>query len=153
MRLPWRTALPVLVSALCGAVACGGGEREPPAASAGARPVAAASAANAGDCRQLLAVRAAVQAALAGRADEADGPLDFLERYAASGPAAIRGDVRVIADAYGRLVPALREAEPAPGEAADPAALDRLQKTVSRLDQDRLATANANVSAWVAAHC
>jgi hypothetical protein len=142
MGVKERTAILALVGALSGVAACGGSGAD----SRTARPAPVSA-----DCRQLLDLRAQVEAAFTGR--DVTRPRRLLERYAHAGPKAIRGDLRVIADAYGKLTRALQAAEPATGEAADAAALDRLSDTVAGLDRQKVASANASVTSWVARHC
>ena len=152
MGLMRRTALLVLVGALCAIAACGGDDGEQSAVD---RPAAAspASAAPSSDCSQLVELRSTVEAAFSGQAGDVMEPKEFLERYSESAPKEIQADIRVIADAYGKIAGALRAAEPEPSATADPAALERLAATVSGLDQDAVATANAHVTSWVTAHC
>ena len=125
-----------VVVTLMASAGCGGDEQ--PAAQATATPAA--------ECAQLIALRSSVAAALSGHAGDTAAPQAQLDELARTAPDAIRPDIATIADAYGKLVTALDGLDSAE-------AIERLQKTVGAMDQQALVSANANVTAWVTAHC
>jgi hypothetical protein len=124
-------------AALLVAAGCGGDATQAPQATA--TPAA--------ECARLATLRGSVEAALSGRGGE--NPQLELSELTRAAPAAIRPDIATIADAYGKLMPALDGIQEAPGNAA----VERLQRAVSGLDQQALVAANERVTAWVTAHC
>jgi hypothetical protein len=110
--------------------------------------------ASSANCQKLLTLMANVSGALAGTGSfDVEQTRRTIDAYAETAPEEIRGDFRVVAEAYAKIADALGDIKIAPGETPSPEALQRLQEVASELDQEAVTTANTNITAWVAKNC
>jgi hypothetical protein len=110
--------------------------------------------ASSANCQKLLTLMANVSGALAGTgAFDVEQTRRIIDEYAETAPDEIRGDFRVVAEAYAKIAGALGDIQIAPGETPSPEVMQRLQEVASELDQAAVTTANTNITAWVAKNC
>ncbi len=103
------------------------------------------------ECDDLVNIAANFVNAFSGQnLDDTEEAKRFLDEFADKAPDEIRDDFRVVADAYAKLVDALKGVDLSSG---DPEALKKLQEISSQIDQQKLQQANDNISAWVEKNC
>jgi hypothetical protein len=142
------------------AAGCGGSDK--PAATAtpaAATPAATETAvakdgASAEDCAKLTAVGGEVANALSGATgQDSDQAKQLLDQLATDAPVEIRADLKTIAGAYEEIVTAMKAAGDTSSTDPSPAAVQKLQEVLAKIDQDKLTRANANITSWVQKHC
>lgn len=111
--------------------------------------------ASAGNCKELAQLGQKLSAAMTANGGKVDTEqtAKFFQEFADKTPHEIRGDFKVIAAAYTKIAEALKDVDLTSGKAPDPAAIAKLQKISSEIDQASVTKAETHISAWVQANC
>lgn len=109
--------------------------------------------ATAENCREFAESASKISEALSGTgtADMAK-VAEIFKRFADAAPDDIKPDFQVLADAYGKIAEALKGVD-LTSSTPDPAALQKLQKLGSSIDQAALTKASQNIAAWAQNNC
>ena len=78
---------------------------------------------------------------------------DTFKSFADKAPEAIRGDIKVIADALAKYAEVLKGVDLKSGQAPSADVLAKLQAASKDISQPAVAAAGKNISAWVQSHC
>ncbi len=107
------------------------------------------------NCRNLLGLSASFSKAISGAASGADLQKTeaLMKQFADQTPADIRPDFEVLATVYAKYAEALKGVDLTSGKAPSADVIARLQKLSTEIDQAKLATASANIGAWVQKNC
>ena len=107
-----------------------------------------------GACAQLVAAATSFSRAFSGSVEgDADETSELFEQYAESAPDEIKDDLRVLAEAYDEYLEVLADVNIEPGETPDAEAIASLTAALASVDQEGVAEASANVSAWTTENC
>jgi len=155
-----NTLGPVLLAALLFAAGCGGGgttttTTATKAATGGTTTGASglSGLASSANCQQLKTVSSQFTQALTGsaRAGDLKKMSQLLQEFAAKTPSDVRADFKVVADAYAKIFDAVGNVKP--GATPDAAAIAKLQKLSTEIDEKRVARAWAHIGVWVKKNC
>jgi hypothetical protein len=106
------------------------------------------------NCQQLVSLSAKLGQALTGAGSgDMKAYSDYLNGLAASAPADIRPDFKVIADAYSKIIQALGGASLKAGQAPDAATLAKLAKLGQEINEPAVTKAGTDISNWVQKNC
>src|SRR6266511_4474016 len=156
------------IAALCGLAlalaGCGGGgskSSSPPKTTTTATTTAATSTtpsktafASTENCRQLANVGAKLSSALSGTGgSDIQKAAKAFHEYADQAPSEIRSDFQTIADAYTKIADALKGVNLQSGQTPSAAALAKLQKLSTEINQAKLTKASQNIAAWAQKNC
>jgi hypothetical protein len=112
---------------------------------------------SADDCTKL-ALRAQTSGPSVEGNDDPKASADFFQTFAETGPSEIRSDLLVVADAYKLIAQAYAEAGVESTDGTIPpdkalAVAQAFSELNGRIDQGKLQTASANITAWAREHC
>ena len=110
--------------------------------------------ATAGNCSQLAGLATSLSQAVSGTGgNDVTKTAALLKEFADKTPADIRPDFEVVAAAYAKIADALKGLNLKPGATPDPAAIAKLTKLSSELDQTALQKAYTHIGAWAQKNC
>jgi hypothetical protein len=144
-----------LLAAACGSKSSAG-TRQPAATIARASVVtskAPVGLLTAVKCRRLYDIAESFSAALTGDGQELGKTAALLTDFAGKTPADIRPDFQVLADAYTRIVVALKGADARSSSLPSADTLRRMAKLSNQIDMGKVSTANTEISVWSARNC
>jgi len=106
------------------------------------------------NCRQLANVGAKLSSALSGTGgSDIQKAAKAFHEYADQAPSEIRSDFQTIADAYTKIADALKGVNLQSGQTPSAAALAKLQKLSTEINQTKLTKASQNIAAWAQKNC
>jgi len=107
--------------------------------------------ASAKNCRQFAEVASKLSQAFSGTGStDLQKVAAYFDQLAKSAPEEVRGDFKVIADAFHKIADALKGVDL---KNPSPDALAKLQKLQKEIDQVKLQAAEQHISAWAAKNC
>jgi len=109
--------------------------------------------ASSGNCKSFADLGAAFSSALSGAGGDPQKEAQLFQQFVDQAPSDIKSDMQVIADAFSKIADALKGVDLSGGKTPDPATLAKLAALQGTLDQQKLATAEANISKWAANNC
>ncbi len=110
--------------------------------------------ANAANCSQLAGLSTSFAQAMAGTGDtDVQKTAALLKQFADKTPKDIRADFQVVAAAYAKIAVALKGVNLSAGSTPDPAAIAKLTKLSSEIDQTALQKAYTNIGTWAQKNC
>lgn len=154
VRLLPLAALVVAVVALAG---CGGGGKKAATTTTTAATSTAAAPglsvlATIATCPKLSGLVTGLEQAMSGAApSNVAGRARILERYAAKAPAAVRGDLEVVAQAFANELGNVKLGSSAGGPSAS--ALIKLEQLATKITSPKVRAAEAAIGTWAAANC
>jgi hypothetical protein len=109
--------------------------------------------ASAGNCKELADLGQKFSQAFSGAASSQDikKEAELLKEFAAKTPDDIRPDFQVYADFVAKLADAYGNLKP--GSTPDPAAIAKLQKLSTSIDQTKLTAAGEHITTWLQNNC
>jgi hypothetical protein len=107
------------------------------------------------ECQKLTRLASRMGQAFTGRTPAADSKAyaDFLQQLAKTAPTDIRGDFRVLADAYTKIADAVAAVYNKPGATPTPDQLKKLENVGKELNQGEISRAATKVNAWLQQGC
>jgi hypothetical protein len=109
---------------------------------------------SAGNCAQLAGIGQTLSQALSGAGSgDVEKSSKLMHEFADKTPDEIRSDFQTLADAYSKLVGALKGVDLSSGKTPSPDVIAKLLKIEGEIDQQKLAKASANISAWASKNC
>ncbi len=105
------------------------------------------------NCRALLDLGTKLSAAFSGSNGDLQKQAKLLQEFADKTPSDIRPDFEVLADAMNKIAKDLKGVDLSAGKTPTPAQLAKLQKLSTEIDQTKLQTASAHITAWAQSHC
>ena len=110
--------------------------------------------ANAANCSQLSGLSTSFAQAMSGTGTaDVKKTAALLKQFADKTPSEIRPDFQVVAAAYAKIAVALKGVNLSAGSTPDPAAIAKLTKLSSEIDQKALAKAYTHIGAWAQKNC
>jgi len=110
--------------------------------------------ANASNCAQLAGLSTGFSQALSGTGGTDVQKISaLLKEFADKTPSDIRPDFEVVAAAYAKVAAALKGVNLTPGSTPDPAAIAKLTKLSTEIDQKALTKAYTDIGAWAQKNC
>lgn len=109
--------------------------------------------ASAKDCKELEELGKKFSSAFSGAANSQNlkQEAEVLKQFAEKTPSEVRADFRLVAAYMSKVADALGGVKP--GQTPSAEALAKLQKLSTEIDQAKLTTASAHISAWVQKNC
>ena len=105
------------------------------------------------NCERLYGIVRAFSAALTGDGQELSKTAALLTDFAVKTPSDIRPDFQVLADAYSKIVVALKGVDPGDSSSPSRATMAKMAKLSNEIDMAKVGTANTDISAWAARNC
>jgi hypothetical protein len=110
--------------------------------------------ASAANCSQLSGLSTSFAQAMSGTGTaDVKKTAALLKQFADKTPSEIRPDFQVVAAAYAKIAVALKGVNLSAGSTPDPAAIAKLTKLSSEIDQKALAKAYTDIGAWAQKNC
>ena len=110
--------------------------------------------ANAANCSQLAGLSTGFAKAMSGTGgSDVHKTATLLKQFADKTPKDIRPDFQVVATAYGKIAVALKGVNLSSGSTPDPAAIAKLTKLSSQIDEKALTKAYTDIGAWAQKNC
>jgi hypothetical protein len=110
-----------------------------------------------GECEELVAAYAALSqafgAASTGGAEGFDETADVFRQFADEAPEEIRGDIRILADAYAEFAAKIGDFDFQAGEVPDAEALQALQAASEAFNEPEVMEAGERLTAWTTENC
>jgi hypothetical protein len=104
------------------------------------------------ECRDLADLSSKVASALGStNASDVEKTSKLLNGLADKAPSDIKGDFKVIADAYSKIASVVKDLKPGQQPTADQ--LAKLQQLQTQIDTTKLTQASTHIEAWVKQHC
>jgi len=106
-----------------------------------------------GKCAELAGIGAKLSQSLSGQSGDLDQAARVFDEIADEVPDEIKADYEVIAENFGKIAEALREADLQSGETPNAEAIAKLQQLATSLDSEEVREASANIEAWAEKNC
>ena len=118
------------------------------------KPPSFSGLATAANCSQLAGLASSLAQAVSGTGGtDVTKTAALLKEFADKTPSDIRPDFEVVAAAYAKIAEALKGVNLKPGSTPDPAAIAKLTKLSSELDQTALQKAYTHIGTWAKKNC
>jgi len=109
-----------------------------------------------GDCRKLAEAGKDLTAAMSSATSDSqklEQAKQLYQSFVDKAPSEIKPDLQVLADAYSKIVDAVKDLKLKPGETPDTATIQKFQTALASIDNTKVQEASQHLTTWVTTNC